>query len=250
MSVYKLTTEEKYALKEYRENNPLDINKYKPVYTINFLSLSYLLLNAKPAFSLSVDDIWDTIDGHYDYYPFNKSPLNSLIEEVRSIISEAVKLIHLPVKGRNIYEMEFRIIDVIAWIEKEQIPLKLPKKLVTYHKKKNNVVNGKDLLLALDNSQKEKDTLEQRVKELEMELEKSSKVICEKGLAFFIIDKIPELEQSKDWKEFMKGNSTKGAIVQRMKSKNLAVDVKSFEDILEVCCKLYWKSQKPKDSKK
>lgn len=108
-------------------------------------------------------------------------------------------------------------------------------------KKRNNIIDSKAQSLEIEKLQKENIAIKQ---EREKIISSSPRKIDEKCLAYLLIEKIPELKESKNWRNLLKNNSTKGTIKQKMENMNLGIDGKSFEDILKRACDIYWRLQK------
>lgn len=127
--------------------------------------------------------------------------------------------------------------DFIEWAKRQDMPL--GSYIHEDTKKMFKIVDSADLL-------KENNELKEKIKKLEKQVQSSPRATDEKMMAYFFLDKIKELEGNKDWKEAMKNNAQKGAILQKMESLNIKIDAKSFEDSLKRACKRYLESNKKK----
>jgi hypothetical protein len=152
MSIYQPTEKEIQQLQVYRENYPLDINRYKLVPTISFVELPYFLLG--------IDAEKCGCNTYYTYSYIQNSSINkiydsfSLVQEVRKIILESDKIeknhdctrqySQRGYMNELILSSNIRIINIINWLEHEygidpsfQSIINLPKDFVTWHKVRN-----------------------------------------------------------------------------------------------------------------
>jgi hypothetical protein len=132
--------------------------------------------------------------------------------------------------------------DFIEWVNSPEI-----QRIQLYiHEETRKMFDIVDYKKEYEKIKEENKQLEKENEKLKEDVDVSPRIVDEKLLAYFFINKDTDLEREENWVKYMNGSSEKGTLLQRMKTKGLGIDRNSLEAAIKRANERYLKSKQQK----